>query len=50
MLENSTVMSTGLIVNTILIALMAVGLVVGFVARGEHKRNASRQSRRHIKN
>lgn len=49
MLE-SNVMSTGLIVNTILIAVMAVALVVGFVARGEHKRNVSRHDRRHVKN
>ena len=32
-------MSTGLIVNIVLLAATAVGLVIGLIARAEHKRN-----------
>lgn len=42
-------MSTGLIVNLLLITVMAVGLIVGLIAREEHKRNAGRHARQRIK-
>lgn len=50
MLESSAVMSTGLIVNLLIITAMAGGLIVGLIAREQHKRNAERYARRRIKN
>lgn len=39
-------MSTGLIVNSLLLVATAAGLYVGLIARGEHKRNMQRLRRR----
>jgi len=38
-------MSTGLIVNILLVILTIMGLAVGWVARGEHQRNVARLAR-----
>jgi hypothetical protein len=38
-------MSTALFVNLVLLVLMAIGLIIGLVARSEHKRHVQQRKR-----
>jgi hypothetical protein len=38
-------MSTALFVNLVLLVLMAIGLLIGLVARAEHKRHVQQRKR-----
>lgn len=50
MLESSAVvMSTGLLINFLIIVAMVAGLIVGLMAREQHKRNVMHHARRRIK-
>ncbi len=40
-------MSTALFVNLVLLVLMAIGLLIGLVARAEHKRHVQQRKRHH---
>jgi len=43
--DTVTLMSTALFVNLVLLLLMAIGLLIGLVARVEHKRHVQQRKR-----